>query len=145
MKTGKAGMQLGTIWVPVFIGTIAMALTVNSPLLRQQVVYCHSQSIGATPVAASVTIPFRGTVVEVGCVPSGTVTSTTSISYNVNGNLMTGSPMSLVSTGAGIGIAVSAAPSGNNAVNQGDYLVFTPGSGAGAAVPAMFYAVVRAG
>jgi hypothetical protein len=122
-----------------------MALTVNSPLLRQQVVYCHSQSIGTTPVAAAIKVPFRGTVVEVGCTPSGTVTSTTSISYAISGTVMGGSPMSLVSTGAGIGVSVSAVPTNANAVTTDDYITFTPGSGAGAAVPAMFYAVIRAG
>jgi len=122
-----------------------MALTVNSPLLRQQVVYAHSASIGATPIAAAIAVPFRGTVIEVGCTPSGTLTSSNSVTYAVNGTAMSGSPMVMVSTGAGIGVTTSSAPSGLNNVVQGDYITFTPGGGAGAAVPGMFYAVIRAG
>ncbi len=121
-----------------------MALTLNHPLLKEQTVWCHSASIGATPIAAATQAQFRGKVIEVGCVPSGVLTSSNSNAFAINGTAMTGSPFVMVSTGAGIGVATSAVPSGANLVNQGDYLTFTPSGGAGVAVPGMYYAVIQA-
>ncbi len=121
-----------------------MALTLNHPLLKEQTVYAYSSSIGATPIAAATQAQFRGRIMEVGCIPSGTLTSSNSVEFSINGTDVTGSPFVMVSTGAGIGVATSAVPTGANTVNQGDYITFTPSGGAGASVPGMFYAVIRA-
>lgn len=121
-----------------------MALTLNHPLLKEQTVYAFSASIGASPIAAATVAQFRGKVIEVGCVPSGTLTSSNSVAFAINGTAVGGSPFVMVSTGAGIGIATSSQPTGANTVNQGDYITFTPSGGAGAAVPGMFYAVIQA-
>lgn len=120
-----------------------MALPVNHPLTEEQI-ECHSASIGGTPAAAYVRVPFRGKVVKVGMVTGGVITSADcSVAVAVNGTAVTGATLTATVASAAAGQHFSATPSGANTVNEDDVISFTPSGASGSSIPGMFYAVVR--
>lgn len=122
-----------------------MAITELHPI-SEAVVYAHSASVGASPIAALAIAPFRGTIRKVGCVlVSGVSTSNLLVSTAINGTAITGGGFSVTASGSVAGSMGSAVPTGANKVNEDDYITFTPSVAAGTAVPATFFAVIRRG
>lgn len=120
-----------------------MALPVNEPL-NEIVVCCQSTSIGATPVAASVCVPVRGRIVRTGAaVAVGTSTGSGTIAITTTGSA-TDIGALIVPIGAA-GTTASDTPSGGTtrAVNEGDFITFTPASAGGANIVGTFFAVIR--
>lgn len=121
-----------------------MALPVNEPL-NEITVSCQTTSIGATPVAASCAAPVRGRIVRTFAAISGSGTSTGSGTVAVT---TTGSSTDIGALIVPIGAAgtiASDTPSGGTtrAVNEGDFITFTPASAGGANVVGVFCAVIR--
>jgi hypothetical protein len=124
-----------------------MALPENHPLNEIQI-SCHSASIGASPAAAYIRVPFRGKVVKVGGVTGGTITTADSaiaVASNNSGSFaaMTGAGFTITVSGAAAGQHFSAIPTAANDVNEDDVIRFTPSGASGASIPGTFYAVIR--
>lgn len=131
-----------------------MALTVNHPTLKEQTVYCHTQSFGTTPIAACTRAPFRGKIVKVGHVVdaafTGTLTTTPSIIAAPadavapgSGTAITGGAIVSASTNSAAGTSNSAVPTGANFVNEDDIIIFNCTGATATAGPATFYAVIQ--
>jgi hypothetical protein len=107
-------------------------------------VYSHSPSIGASPVASYMRIPFRCQIRKVGVVAAGAITTADcSIAVALNGTAISGSPFTLPVASAGAGEVASLTPTANVYANEDDYLSFTPSGASGANIPATFFAAVR--
>jgi hypothetical protein len=120
-----------------------MALPLNHTI-NEVTVHCHSASIGGTPAAAYLRAPFRGTVVKVGGVTGGIITTAdASIAVAIGGTAITGSPFLMTVSGAAAGQNFSMTPSGANAVNEDDVISFTPSGASGSSIPGTFYATIR--
>jgi hypothetical protein len=124
-----------------------MALTDLHPV-NEAVVMFHCPSIGGTPVAAYARAPFRGTILKVGVVTHGVITTadcTVTPATNTTGSFanITGGAITVPVSGAAAGQHASAAPTGANTVNEDDVIRFTPAGASGASIAATFYAVVR--
>jgi hypothetical protein len=75
----------------------------------------------------------------------GTITGTAAIAVGVNGGADIGTGALSVAAGPA-GTGASDAPAnaaGSAAVNEGDFISFTPAGATGANVPATFHAVIR--
>jgi hypothetical protein len=105
----------------------------------------HSPSIGGSPVASYMRIPFRCEIAKVGVVAAGTITSAdASIAVALNGSAIAGSPFLLPVSGAAAGEIASLVPTAKVYANSDDYLSFTPSGASGSNIPATFFAVLRA-
>lgn len=123
-----------------------MALTVNHPTLKEQTVYCHSASIGASAAAAYVRAPFRGKIVKVGAVTGGVITTAdATVATAIGGTAITGGSITVTVAGAAAGQHFSATPTAANAVNEDDVISFTPSGASGVSIPGSFYAVIQMG
>jgi hypothetical protein len=137
-----------------------MALTVNHPTLKEQVVYAHTASCGASPIACAVRVPFRGKVVKVGQVLHGTITSAdcsttvariTGIALAAagagaapgSGTAITGSPLVTDESNSAAGTHNYFIPTGANNVIEDDLILFTPASASGTDIPCTYYAVIQ--
>ena len=118
-----------------------MALTVLHHQLVETQVEAFSNSIGATPVAASVRSPFRGRIVKVGVVQNVTATGTVTVTSAINGVTVTGGTI-VIPTGGSPGLHSSVTPTGANAVAEDDVISFTP-AGATGTTTGSFYAVIK--
>jgi hypothetical protein len=116
-----------------------MALTVNHPTLKEtfQTVYCPS--IGGTPVAAYVRVPFRAIVGKVGVIAQGAITTTDcTVTVAVNGTTNTALAGTLPVAGAAAGQVATWTPTTNVYVNEDDYITFTPSGASGASIAGVF-------
>lgn len=116
-----------------------MALTVNHPTLKEtfQTVYCPS--IGGTPVAAYVRVPFRAKVGKVGVIAQGAITTADcTVTVAVNGTTNTALAGTLPLTGAAAGQVATWSPTTNVYVNEDDYITFTPSGASGASIAGVF-------
>jgi hypothetical protein len=105
----------------------------------------HSPSIGGSPIASYMRIPFRCQIMKVGVVAAGTITSAdASVAVALNGTAISGSPFVLPVSGAAAGELASLVPSANVYANSDDYLSFTPSGASGSSIPATFFAVLKA-
>ena len=86
----------------------------------------HSPSIGASPVAAYLRVPFR-------C----------SIAVALNGATISGSPFTLPVAGAGAGQVASMTPTAKTYANEDDTISFTPSGASGANIAGNFTAVLK--
>ena len=121
-----------------------MALTVNHPLLREQTLQSHSPSIGASPIASRIRVPFRSRVIKVFAVTGGIITTAdATVTVAVNGTTDTTAAFTILVTGAAAGQLFSAEPTSMR-VQEDDILSFTPAGASAASIPATFGAVFRA-
>ena len=120
-----------------------MALPELHPVSELQLA-CHSVSIGASPVAAYVRVPFRCKVLKVGVVAGGAITTAdATIATAINGNAIAGGSITLPVAGAAAGQHASATPTTANDANENDVISFTPSGASGASISGSFYAVAR--
>ena len=54
-----------------------MALPTNHPLLRENFATVYCPSIGSSPVAAYIRVPYRARIGKVSVIPQGTITTAT--------------------------------------------------------------------
>jgi hypothetical protein len=105
----------------------------------------HSPSIGGSPIASYMRIPFRCLITKVGVVAAGTITTAdASIAVALNGSAVSGSPFLLPVSGAAAGEIASLVPTALTYANSDDYLSFTPSGASGSSIPATFFAVLKA-
>jgi hypothetical protein len=124
-----------------------------SPAPRSQLekVLCgYSPSVGASPQTAALIAGRRSLISEIGMVLQGAPTSTVTITAftsdgvsSVTSVAVTGGSFTVSSVGAGAGVAGSCFPTGSNYVNASDVITLVPSTGAGAAIGASFYVVLR--
>jgi hypothetical protein len=104
----------------------------------------HSPSIGASPIAAYIRAPFRGTLEKVAVVANGTITTADcSIAVALNGTAISGSPFLLPVSGAGAGEVASLVPTAKTYVNEDDYISFSPSGASGASITGTFTATIK--
>jgi hypothetical protein len=103
--------------------------------------YCSS--IGGSPVAAYIRIPFRCQIGMVYAVTNGTITTADcSVAVALNGTAISGSPFTIPVASAGAGEVASMTPSSPVYANTDDYLSFTPSGASGSNISAMFSAAL---
>ena len=121
-----------------------MALPNIRPV-NEWTVTCKTASVGTTPAAAWCVAPVKGKIVRTYAVLEGTITGTAAIAVGINGGPDIGTGALTIAAGpAGTGASDAPANSaGAAAVNEGDFIAFTPAGATGANVPATFHAVIR--
>jgi hypothetical protein len=106
---------------------------------------CYSGSIGGSPVAAYLRIPFRCRIVRLAAVVVGTITTADcSVAVALNGTAISGSPFVIAVSGAAPGEVASMVPTANTYANADDYVSFTPSGASGSNVPATFSVAIQA-
>jgi hypothetical protein len=104
----------------------------------------HCSSIGGSPVATYIYIPFRCQIMRVDVVTHGTITtSDCSVAVALNGTAISGSPFIIPVSGAGAGETATLTPSTPTYANDGDYLSFTPSGASGSNIAATFSAAMK--
>jgi len=104
----------------------------------------HSPSIGASPVAAYLRVPFRCSIEKLAVVAAGIITTADcSIAVALNGSVIGGSPFTLPVSGAAAGEIASMTPTAKTYANEDDTISFTPSGASGANIPATFTAVLK--
>jgi hypothetical protein len=105
----------------------------------------YSPSIGASPVAAYIRIPFRCQIGSLYAVANGAITTTDcSVAVALNGTAISGSPFTIPVASAAAGEVASMTPSSPTYANADDYLSFTPSGASGSSISAMFSAALTA-
>jgi predicted TIM-barrel enzyme len=117
------------------------------PTHRLNVVHksSYSSSIGASPVAAYIRVPFRSQVTLVDAVTHGTITTADcSVAVALNGTAISGSPFVIPVSGAAAGQVASMTPTSPIYANVDDVLSFTPSGASGSNIAATFSAALKA-
>lgn len=103
--------------------------------------YCAS--VGATPSAAYLRIPFRCQILKVTSVLGGAITTANaSVAAALNGGSASFTH-TIVQSGSAAGQLDSTVPASNVYANEDDVLSLTPSGAGGASIPAYFSVVVR--
>lgn len=110
----------------------------------------YSPSVGGTPVAAYMRVPFTGTVRKITCIIGAAITTANGLITVTNATQGTTlGTIAIVQSGSAAGqYQFTALPTGANTtiqVNEDDVLVFTPSLASGASVPGHFSAAIRCG
>jgi hypothetical protein len=106
---------------------------------------CKTASVGSTPATAWCVAPVKGKIVRTYAVLEGTITGTATIAVGINGGADIGTgALSIAAGSAGTGASDAPAnAAGSAAVNEGDFISFTPSGATGSSIPATFHAVIR--
>jgi hypothetical protein len=105
--------------------------------------YCSS--IGGTPVATYIRVPFRCQVTLVDAVTHGTITTADcSVAVALNGTAISGSPFVIPVSGAAAGQVASMTPTSLVYANADDVISFTPSGASGSSIAATFSAALKA-
>ena len=107
---------------------------------------CHTPSLGASPIAAALRIPFRCQIETLTATTAGTITSTDCVvTVKLNGTTITSSTngITVTATGADAGQTFSNTPLTQTIAQEGDVLLFTPASASGTTIPGTFTAILR--
>lgn len=116
-----------------------VAIPGNHPTLKESFQTAYCSSIGGTPVASYVRVPFNCRIGKLSLIPYGTITTadcvvTVAINGTTNVNLVGSLPFS----GAAPGIANSWSPLIPVYAAEGDYITFTPSAASGANIAGAF-------
>ena len=104
--------------------------------------YCSS--IGGSPVATYIRVPFRTQVVLVDAVTHGSITTADcSVAVALNGTAIAGSPFTIPVAGAAAGQVASMTPSSPVYANVDDVISFTPSGASGSGIAATFSAALK--
>jgi len=111
----------------------------NHPTLREAFSNVYCASIGGTPVAAYIRVPFRCRIGKLSLIPQGTITTADcTVTVAVNGTTNTALAGTLPVSGAGPGVLATWAPTSNVYVNDDDYITFTPSGASGSSIAGVF-------
>lgn len=122
-----------------------MALTINHPTLKEGRCEGYTTSIGTTPVACYVGMPFRGRISKIQATTQGTITTadcTLTIAVNGTTNAALGGTIPVASAAAGQ--VVSITPTSAVYVSEDDYVTITPSGASGSNIACMFVVSVQA-
>jgi hypothetical protein len=116
-----------------------VAIPGNHPILKEAFSTAYCSSIGGTPVAAYIRVPYNCRLGKLSLIPYGTITTadctvTVAINGTTNANLGGTLPVS----GAAAGNAASWAPAALVYAAEGDYITFTPSGASGASIAGAF-------
>lgn len=104
--------------------------------------YCSS--IGSTPVATYIYVPFTAQLARVDVVTHGIITTADcSVAVAVNGSAIAGSPFTIPVSGAAAGQTATLTPTSPVFVNDGDVISFTPSGASGSNIAATFGAALK--
>jgi len=116
-----------------------MALPTNHPLLRENFATVYCSSIGATPVAAYIRVPYRARLGKISVIPQGAITTADcTVTVAVNGTTNTALAGTLPVSTAAAGVAAVWTPTSTVYVNEDDYITFTPSGASGASIAGVF-------
>ncbi len=105
----------------------------------------YSPSIGGTPLAAYMRVPFRCRIDLVDAVTYGSITTADcSVAVALNGTAIAGSPLTIPVASAAAGEVSSMTPTSPVYANTDDVISFTPSGASGASIAAMFSAALKA-
>lgn len=105
----------------------------------------YSASIGGTPLASYIRVPFRCEIALVDAVTHGVITSADcSVAVALNGTAISGSPFLIPVAGAAAGQVASLTPPSRVFANADDVISFTPSGASGSNIPATFSAALKA-
>lgn len=109
------------------------------PLLREAFSTVYCPSIGGTPVAAYIRVPYRSRIGKISVIPQGTITTADcTVTVAVNGTTNTALAGTLPVSGAAPGVAAVWTPTSYVYVNEDDYITLTPSGASGASIAAAF-------
>lgn len=116
-----------------------VAIPGNHPTLREAFSTVYCPSIGGTPVAAYIRVPFNCRIGKLSLIPQGTITTadctvTVAVNGTTNANLAGTLPVS----GAAPGVANTWTPLIMVYAAEGDYITFTPSGASGASIAGVF-------
>src|SRR5262249_1750551 len=104
----------------------------------------HSPSIGASPVAAYLRVPFRCSIEKLTAVANGPLPPAHLCNAGaLTGAAIWGSPFTLPVAGAGAGQVASMTPTAKTYANEDDTISFTPSGASGANIAGNFTAVLK--
>lgn len=116
-----------------------MALPTNHPLLRENFLTVYCPSIGTTPVAAYIRVPYRARIGKISVIPQGAITSADcTVTVAVNGTTNAALAGTLPLSGAAAGVAAVWTPTSTVYVNEDDYITLTPSGASGASIAGAF-------
>jgi len=116
-----------------------MALPTNHPLLRENFATVYCPSIGGTPVAAYIRVPYRSRIGKISIIPQGTITTADcAVTVAVNGTTNTALAGTLPVSTAAPGIAAVWTPTTTVTVNEDDYITLTPSGASGSNIAGVF-------
>lgn len=108
-----------------------------------RVAYCHTASVGATPVAAHCAAPTKGWLKRFGSILGGAITSAdATITVAVNG--VTVGTFTITQASSAAGDFDSATPTAETFVQEDDVISFTSSGASGSSIPCQFFAGVEA-
>lgn len=111
----------------------------NHPILKEMFSTVYCPSIGGTPVAAYIRVPFNARIGRIHLIPQGTITTadcavTVAINGTTNANLAGTLPVST----AAPGVAATWTPLIPVYAADGDYITFTPSGASGSSIAGVF-------
>lgn len=116
-----------------------MALTLNHPTLKEQGVQGYTTSIGGTPVATYIRVPFRARISKLSATCYGAITTADCVvTVAVNGTTNTALAGTIAVASAAAGQVVSWIPTSAVYVSEDDYVTITPSAASGSSIGAMF-------
>lgn len=116
-----------------------MALPTNHPLLRENFSTVYCPSIGTTPVAAYIRVPYRARIGKISVIPQGAITTADcTVTVAVNGTTNAALAGTLPLSGAAAGVAAVWTPTSTVYVNEDDYITLTPSGASGASIAGAF-------
>lgn len=116
-----------------------VAIPVNHPTLREAFSNVYCSSIGGTPVAAYIRVPFRCRIGKLSLIPQGTITTADcTVTVAINGTTNTNLAGTLPVAGAAPGVGASWTPLIPVYANEDDYITLTPSGASGASIAGQF-------
>ena len=96
-------------------------------------------SIGSSPTATHIRVPFRGLLEKVAVVTHGSIaTADCSVAIALNGTAISGSPLTIPVASAAAGQVASMVPTTLTYANEDDVFSFTPANAAGSTIGGTF-------
>lgn len=117
-----------------------VAIPVNHPVLKETFsVPGYSTSIGGTPVACYIRVPFRARIGKLSAITQGAITTADcTVTVALNGTTNTNLAGTIPVAGAAAGQVASWAPAIPVYANEDDYITITPSGASGSNIACMF-------
>lgn len=116
-----------------------MALPVLHRTLAESFSTVYCPSIGGSPVACYIRVPFRSKIGKLGVTAQGVITTADcTVTVAVNGTTNTALAGTLPVSGAAAGQVATWSPTTTVYVNEDDYITFTPSAASGSSIAGVF-------